>query len=431
MAFVEGILAPWPWSEGPGGQRRASPVPSGKLGWASSSSLQVAAGLSLVPSGCSTSALSSRLRASSRARATVRFRRSEGWRRCWKSRGQSPAPVGPLAFWPGARPSAGGGVGGTRSEPGWVQEGLTHLRALLFVHRDVRRCHCPFVPSRQQPPEPGAPQPHAAPLTRSSSLDSFSAGPLGPGGPARPWVTVTVVTQQAPATLAAPPPAPALPVPVAPATTSCPRGTSVALLTGGPGLPLGPGWPGEPFSPCPRMRRKRKERRGAELLPHVPTVGTGLSRSPRMRTRGDRAPQQGSPRARCPRTHFLSRQALEEKSKGVPQGEAAGPADPMCWGGKGLTGFPGSPGSPRGPGGPASPCRGTRGRHTWPRWGISQPCSLISSPFPRLLFAGVFCTKGEESTPNTNPCPVPPHPTGTCGPLGPGLPGTPWGPCLP
>lgn len=78
MAFVEGILAPWPWSEGPGGQCRVSPVPSGKLGWASSSSLQVAAGLSLVPSGCSTSALSSRLRASSRACAAVRFRRSEG-----------------------------------------------------------------------------------------------------------------------------------------------------------------------------------------------------------------------------------------------------------------------------------------------------------------------------------------------------------------
>lgn len=320
-------------------------------------------------------------------------------------------------------------MGGTRSEPGQVQEGLTHLRALLFVQRDVRRCHCPFVPSRQQPPEPGAPQPHAAPLTRSSSLDSFSAGPLGPGGPAGPCVTVTVVTREAPATLAAPLPAPALPIPVAPATTSGPRGTSVALLTGGPGLPLGPGWPEEPFSPCPRMRRKRKEKRGAELLPHVPTVGTGLSRTPRTRTGGDRAPQQGSPRTRCPRTHFLSRQALEEKSKGVPQGEAAGPADPMCWGGEGLTGFPGSPGSPRGPGGPASPCRGTRGRHTWPRWGISQPCSLISSPFPRLLFAGVFCTKGEESTPN--PCPVPPHPTGTCGPLGPGLPGTPWGPCLP
>lgn len=81
MAFIEGILPPWPCPKGlsvAGGQCRVSPVPSGKLGWASSSSLQVAAGLSLVPSGCSTSALSSRLRASSRACATVRFRRSEG-----------------------------------------------------------------------------------------------------------------------------------------------------------------------------------------------------------------------------------------------------------------------------------------------------------------------------------------------------------------
>lgn len=409
-----------------------SPVPSGKLGWASSSSLQVAAGLSLVPSGCSTSALSSRLRASSRARATVRFRRSEGWRRCWKSRGQSPAPVGPPCILARSTAKCWGRCGGDK-ERAWLGTGgidPSACSALCAQGREALSLSlCPQQAAATRGRSPPAPRSPTHPQLLLGQRQRGAAGAGGAGetlgdsdsgdtaSPCHPRSSSACTSTARPRGTSH--------------TTSGPRGTSVALLTGGPVLPLGPGWPGEPFSPCPRMRRKRKERRGAELLPHVPTVGTGLSRSPRMRTRGDRAPQQGSPRARCPRTHFLSRQALEEKSKGVPQGEAAGPADPMCWGGKGLTGFPGSPGSPRGPGGPASPCRGTRGRHTWPRWGISQPCSLISSPFPRLLFAGVFCTKGEESTPNTNPCPVPPHPAGTCGPLGPGLPGTPWGPCLP
>lgn len=162
-----------------------------------------------------------------------------------------------------------------------------------------------------------------------------------------------------------------------------------------------------------------------------PQWARGCPAAPGRGQEGTEPRSRAHPAPAAPALTFCPDKPWKRKARGGLRGRLPALRTPMCWGGEGLTGFPESPGSPRGPGGPASPCGGTWGCHTWPQQRISQPCSLISSPFPRLLFAGVFCTKGEESTPNTNPCPVPPHPTGTCGPLGPGLPGTPWGPCLP
>lgn len=113
----------------------------------------------------------------------------------------------------------------------------------------------------------------------------------------------------------------------------------MALFTGGPGLPLEPGWPRKPFSPCQRMGRRMKDKQGGEALPCIPRSDIGLS---------------------SPRTHLLSWQALEEKSKGALSRSCC-PFRPHTLGAEALTGFPGSPGSPRGPGGPVSPCRGTGG----------------------------------------------------------------------
>lgn len=111
----------------------------------------------------------------------------------------------------------------------------------------------------------------------------------------------------------------------------------MALLTGGPGLPLAPGWPRKPFSPCQRVERRMKDEQGGEALPCIPRSDMGPS---------------------SPCTHLLSRQALEEKSKRTLSRSSC-PFRPHTLGIEAPTGFPGSPGSPRGPGGPASPCRGT------------------------------------------------------------------------
>lgn len=51
-------------------------------------------------------------------------------------------------------------------------------------------------PTGWHPPKQGwkpltSTQYHLTALTRSCSLDSITVGPLGPGGPATPWVTMT------------------------------------------------------------------------------------------------------------------------------------------------------------------------------------------------------------------------------------------------
>lgn len=87
-----------------------------------------------------------------------------------------------------------------------------------------------------------------------------------------------------------------------------------------------------------------KDKQGSEALPCIPRSDIGLS---------------------SPRTHLLSWQALEEKSKGALSRSCC-PFRPHALGAEALTGFPGSPGSPRGPGGPVSPCRGTGGHKPAP-----------------------------------------------------------------
>lgn len=179
------------------------------------------------------------------------------------------------------------------------------------------RCQ-PLLP-RVAPTEVGleTPHPHLAnALTRSSSPDSITVGPRGPGEPARPWVTMTTLVMLA---AAHKPPAglqllqqrqqPTIPT-VWHGGTPLPHfreqrtqilaeGTSPAPLTGRPGVPWGPGSPGKPFSPCTR----REEQQDGEMLhPGVPHRAT---LHPRNRAGGEGAPQHQL--QALPLTYFGSR----------------------------------------------------------------------------------------------------------------------------
>jgi len=228
----------------------------------------------------------------------------------------------------------------------------------------------------------GSPRPHA--LTRSSSPDSISGGPLGPGGPARPWVTVTMLVTlaaahesqllqqcQQPASPTAQLGRTSLPNLGEQGTQILARGALAAPLTGSPGVPLGPGSPGKPFNPCRRTRRRREEKQGDGMLP--------CWAAPQGAPLGHPAPQGEGRRGGCPKAglsptpgtppyllwvqtspgregHYPAMSEagrIEAPSQHHPHG--AGSEPQTCQEGEGLTGVPGMPGCPRGPGGPVSP----------------------------------------------------------------------------
>lgn len=273
----------------------------------------------------------------------------------------------------------------------------------------------------------------------------------------RPWVAMTMLVTLAaahepPATLAAPPMAPAASHPHGMAWwdltakfggardanfgTRDISGSAYRQARRAPGSQQ----PWEAFQPLPKERRKARWQDAAVLS------------STRGAPWGHPAPQGEDRRGGCP-TAGLSpapgtppyllwvrtspgREGQDPAKKDAGGIEAASQhssrrtrSEPQtCQEGEGLTGIPGKPGCPRGPGGPMLPCKDTGGGQGAAR-GIPQPYVLLqASPFHRWILHGKM-----RNSPQIFILvpPIPLHPALTCCPLGPGLPGMPWGPGLP